>query len=108
LADVIQKAKDVLEEDSYSLKTAAHQDPELDDSNPFFVDGLGTLCDLDPDTRTRVSDLFSGSPKYAIFLLALYCPASRSESYSILRDPERPDSWSKASANHGDSILRQI
>jgi hypothetical protein len=69
LAEVIQKAKDVLDEDSHSLKMAAHQDPKLDDSNPFFVDGLGTLCDLDPDTRTRVSDLFSGRPKCAIFYL---------------------------------------
>jgi hypothetical protein len=68
LSDTIQQVKDLLAQNSHSLKMAATQDARLHDSDPFFVDGLGTLYASDPDTRERVADLFgSGVSRCVIF-----------------------------------------
>jgi len=67
LDDVIQQAKALLDQNLHSLKLAATTDPQLDDSNVFFVDGLGTLCDTDPSTKERVLKLFGpGISRWAI------------------------------------------
>ena len=58
LDDVIQQAKALLDQNLNSLKLAATTDPQLDDLNPFFVDGLGALCEAEPSTKDRVRELF--------------------------------------------------
>jgi len=58
LDDAIQQAKALLDQNSHPLKLAATTEPQLDDSDPFFVDGLGVLCDADPSTKDRVLELF--------------------------------------------------
>jgi len=67
LDDAIQQAKALLDQNLNSLKLAATTDFQLDDSNPFFVDGLGALYDAEPSTRDRVRELFgSGISRWAI------------------------------------------
>jgi len=73
LYDAIQQAKALLDQNSHSLKLAATTDPQLDDSNPFFVDGLGVLYDTEPSTKDRVLELFGpGTSRWAM-VSTFYC-----------------------------------